>query len=814
MNANKVKEITLSRTLPLLPLRDIVVFPYMIIPLFIGRAKSVKAVENALSQERNILLSTQKNAKANNPEPDDIFKIGTIGEILQILKLADGTVKVLVEGKERAKVDSFLKNDDFFEVTVTGIEEKVTTNSPDIKALMKNINSIFEKYIKLNQRIPPEILSSIANTDDPYLYADTVAAHLTLKISEKQQILELIDVNKRLEKIYNFIESELEMLKVENRVRGRVKKQMEKSQKEYYLTEQMKAIQKELGKHDDVKTEINDLKNKIKKAKMPKDINEKALKELKRLEMMPPMSAEATVVRNYIDWLVDLPWEIRTKDKLKIPEAEKILNNDHYGLEKIKERIVEYLAVRKLVKKMKGPILCLVGPPGVGKTSLGQSIARAMGRKFVRMSLGGVRDEAEIRGHRRTYIGALPGRIIQSIKKAKTKNPVFMLDEVDKMSTDFRGDPSSALLEVLDPEQNNAFDDHYLEVGFDLSEVMFITTANILYSIPQPLQDRMEVLRIPGYTEHEKMKIADIFLIPKKLSEHGLTDKNLHFSRAAIQTIIKQYTREAGVRNLEREIASICRKIAKKVVKDGRKTKVSITSRKVAKYLGTPRYRVGKAEDKNEVGLATGLAWTEVGGELLAIEVIVMDGKGKLTLTGKLGDVMQESAHAALSYVRSRSSKWGLNKNFYQKKDIHIHIPEGAIPKDGPSAGITMAAAIISGLTGISLKKDVAMTGEITLRGRVLPVGGVKEKILAAHRGEIRTVILPEENEKDMKDIPAAVRKSLEIIFVKTMDEVIKIVMVKQKKRRISKKSSSRDIKKKFIESTFDKSIPDLPSVN
>ncbi|OGW05977.1 MAG: endopeptidase La [Nitrospinae bacterium RIFCSPLOWO2_02_39_17] len=771
-----------SNILPLIPLRDIVVFPHMVVPLFVGREKSIRGLENALLQEKGIVLAAQKKSKTNDPAPADIYETGTVAEILQILRLSDGTVKVLVEGLSRVKIDSFLENSSFLEVKIIFPEKKIEI-SQEVEALMRSLYGLFEEYVKLGQKIPLEILMLLQNINEPGHLSDAISSHLSMKALDKQKLLEITSPVDRLEELYKIIESEIEILKIERRVRGRVKKQMEQSQREYYLQEQMKAIQKELGKHNEFKSEIEELKERIKKAKMPEESHKKVLKEIKRLEMMPPMSAEGTVVRNYIDWLVDLPWVVRTKDKLNIKEAEKILNKDHYGLEKVKERVLEYLAVRQLVKKMKGPILCLVGPPGVGKTSLGKSIARAMGRKFVRVSLGGVRDEAEIRGHRRTYIGALPGRIIQSVKRAETKNPVFMLDEIDKMSMDFRGDPSAALLEVLDPEQNHAFNDHYIEVDFDLSEVMFITTANVLHTIPRPLLDRMEVLRMPGYTEDEKVNIAKLFLIPKNIKEHGLKEDYVQFSDRTIEKIIRHYTKEAGVRNLEREIANICRKVAKKVAtkkaaaKKGDKKANIISSDSLSKYLGVPLYRVSKKEERSEVGLATGLAWTEVGGEILTTEVTIMDGRGKLTITGQLGDVMQESAQAALSYVRSRAKEMGLNKNFYQKIDIHIHIPEGAIPKDGPSAGITMATTLVSAITKRAVKRDIAMTGEITLRGKVLPVGGIKEKLLAAHRGEIYNIVLPRENERDLKDIPANIRKVLKINLVENMDEVLKIAL-------------------------------------
>lgn len=766
-----------SDILPLLPLRDIVVFPHMIIPLFVGRDKSIRGVENAISHEKGIVLAAQKKPKTNDPTPKDIYEIGTVADILQVLRLSDGTVKVLIEGITRVRIESYLENNSLFEVKVSFPEKKIEA-SAEAEALMRSLYGLFEEYIKMGQKMPPEILMSIQNITDPGHLSDAIAAHLPMKTADKQKLLEMVSPQERMEELHRVIESEIEILQVEKKVRGRVRKQMEQSQKEYYLQEQMKAIQKELGKYNEFKSDIEELKERIKNAKMPKDVNNKALKELKRLELMPPMSAEGTVVRNYVEWLVDMPWARRTKDKLKIKDAEKILNEDHYGLEKVKERVLEYLAVRKLVKKMKGPILCLVGPPGVGKTSLGKSIARAMGRKFVRVSLGGVRDEAEIRGHRRTYIGALPGRIVQSLKKAGTKNPVFMLDEIDKMSMDFRGDPSSALLEVLDPEQNHAFSDHYLEVDFDLSEAMFITTANVLHTIPSPLQDRMEVIRMPGYTEDEKLNIAKLFLIPKNIKEHGLKEKQAQFPDSAIRKIIRHYTKESGVRSLEREIANICRKLAKKIATEGMTSKtIVVTAKGLSKYLGIPLYRISKKGERSEVGLATGLAWTEVGGEMLTTEVTIMDGRGKLTLTGQLGDVMQESAQAALSYVRSKVKEMGLNKNFYQKIDIHIHVPEGAIPKDGPSAGITMATALISALTKRAVRKDVAMTGEITLRGKVLPIGGVKEKLLAAHRGEIYNIILPKENERDLKDIPANIKKVLKINLVENMDEVLKVAL-------------------------------------
>lgn len=788
---------------PLLPLRDMVVFPHMIVPLFIGRPKSIRAVDFALSFNTSIVLSTQKNAKLQNPKDKDIYRVGIVANILQVLRLAEETIKLLVEGVDRAKIVQFEQNRDFFEIGFLRLwpDEEITQG---VEAFHRNVRSLFDRFVKLSQRFPQEFLATVEKIDEPGRFCDLLATHLPLKTEEKQEILETLDLEKRLEKLAKSLETEVEILKIEKRVKGRVKKQIRKNQKEYYLTEQMKAIQKELGRQDE-KGEIEELKEKIKKARMSPAVHDKAMKELKRLEMMPPMSAEGAVVRNYIDWLIDLPWEKRTQDKLDIAQAEQVLNEDHYGLDRIKERILEYLAVRKLVNKMKGPILCFVGPPGVGKTSLGRSIARAMGRKFVRFSLGGVRDEAEIRGHRRTYVGALPGRIIQSMKKAQSKNPVFLLDEVDKMSSDFRGDPASALLEVLDPEQNSAFSDHFLEVDFDLSEVMFITTANVLHSIPQPLQDRMEILRLPGYTEDEKARIAKSFLIPKKLKDHGLTSKNLTISDGAVHKIIREYTREAGVRNLDREIASICRKVAKEVATNGKKTHLRLGPQGLIKYLGVPKYRSERSEEGSQVGLATGLAWTEFGGELLPTEVVAIDGRGKLILTGKLGDVMQESAHAALSYVRSRYRKLGLEKNFYSKKDLHIHVPEGAIPKDGPSAGITMATALVSVLTGKPVRQYLAMTGEITLRGRVLPIGGVKEKFLAAHRGGLSAVILPQDNEKDLRDIPSNIKKSLRVILVDNMDQVLKEALV-------DFSFPSQDEIREREEGSFAEPFPELPA--
>ena len=760
-------------TIPLLPLRDVVIFPHMVAPLFVGREKSIRALEEAMKTDKKILLSAQKDAKTNDPGPEDIYSIGTVGTIVQMLRLPDGTVKVLVEGKNRASLKNFNDENKFFSVEVEDLDEIVETDS-ETNAIMRTLIESFEDYIKLNKRVPSETLATITAIDDPSKLSDTVASHLSFKLSDKQEILENLDSSKRLEAIYEKIQSELEILQVEKKIRNRVKKQMEKAQKEYYLTEQMKAIQKELGDKDDFKSEILEFEEQLKKKDIPEDIKTRIEKEIKKLKGMSSMSAEATVVRNYIDWLVYLPWNSDlTEDEISIDNAQKVLDNDHFGLEKPKERITEYLAVRALTSKQKGPILCLVGPPGVGKTSLAKSVANAMGRKFVRISLGGVRDEAEIRGHRRTYIGALPGKIIQGMKKAGTKNPVFLLDEIDKIGADFRGDPASALLEALDPEQNSTFNDHYLEVDYDLSQVLFITTANVLHTIPWALQDRMEIIKLSGYTELEKKKIAEKYLVPKQLENNGLTNKNASITEKALDFLIQRYTREAGVRTLEREIGSVCRKTAKEVVQNGKDFSQKITPKIVQKYLGVPKFKHGEIEDKSQIGMSTGLAWTEVGGELLNVEVSVVPGKGSFTVTGKLGEVMQESTKAAMSYVRSRAKRLGLDRNFYQKIDIHVHVPEGAQPKDGPSAGIAISTAIISALVQKEVKKDVAMTGEITLRGRILPIGGLKEKILAAHRGGVNTVLIPDENEKDLNDIPKEIKKDIDIVSVKHMDEVI-----------------------------------------
>ena len=761
--------------LPVLPLRDVVVYPHMVIPLFVGREKSILALEQAMKVGKQILLLAQKQADVDDPAAKDLYDVGTVATILQLLKLPDGTVKVLVEGVERARVES-LAAGEYFVAKVNLLGDGETYDEREMDVLVRSAVSQFEQYVKLNRKVPPEILTSLAGIEQPGRLADTIAAHMSLKLDAKQKILEIQDVRSRLEHILALIEGEMDVLQIEKRIRGRVKQQMEKSQREYYLNEQMKAIQKELGEMDDAPNEIAELEKRIARAGMPKEAREKANSELAKLKLMSPMSAEATVVRNYIDWLAKCPWRRRTKVKHDLVGAETVLNEDHFGLEKVKERIVEYLAVQQRVQKLKGPILCLVGPPGVGKTSLGQSIARATNRKFVRMSLGGVRDEAEIRGHRRTYIGSMPGKIVQNMARTGVRNPLFLLDEVDKMSMDFRGDPSSALLEVLDPEQNSSFNDHYLEVDFDLSEVMFVCTANSL-NIPAPLLDRMEVIRLPGYTEDEKANIARRYLLPKQVKGNGLKAGELKVSDPAILDIIRHYTREAGVRNLERELSKICRKSVKELLLEKDREQVSVTPKNLSKYLGVRRFRYGRAEDNDQIGQVTGLAWTEVGGELLTIEAAVMPGKGKLTHTGQLGEVMQESIQAAMTVVRSRASVLGLEPEFYQKADVHIHVPEGATPKDGPSAGIGMCTALVSALTRIAVRSDVAMTGEITLRGEVLPIGGLKEKLLAAHRGGIRTVLIPDENVKDLAEIPQNIKGNLEIKPVKWIDEVLQIAL-------------------------------------
>jgi len=762
--------------LPMVPLRDVVVFPHMMIPFVIGRPSSIKALEHALVKGKRIFLSAQHDASRDNPGPDEIHTLGTICNIVQSLKLPDGNVKVLVEGLERGRALEFKDEGGFYKVVVKLIPRQAET-AGGVEAVMSKVIGLFEQYVKLSNNLHYDAMLAAVRVEDPGKLGDTVASHLSVAVEEKQNILEIFSPLDRLNRIASILEAEVEKLQVDKRIQGRVKKQMERAQKEYYLNEKMKAIQKELGRKDERLSEIDELRKRIEAARMSKEAEEKALQELKRLESMPPMSAEATVSRNYLDWLIAVPWFKKTRERKDLPAAEKILNDDHYGLEKVKERIVEFLAVRQLVKEPKGPILCFVGPPGVGKTSLAKSIARATNRKFVRLSLGGVRDEAEVRGHRRTYIGAFPGQIIQKLKAAGTRNPVFLLDEVDKMSMDFRGDPSSALLEVLDPEQNHTFSDHYLDVEFDLSSVFFIATANVLHTIPQALQDRLEVIRLPGYTEREKVEIAKRHLVPKQLESHGLKAANVSFAEASIEEMIRRYTREAGVRNLERELSSICRKIARKVVTEGRGLRVETTPDNLGDYLGVPRYRSTHQEERNEIGTATGLAWTEVGGEILPIEVTLMPGKGTLTLTGKLGDVMQESARAALSFVRSRTEELGIPSDFHRKLDVHIHVPEGAIPKDGPSAGITIGTALVSALTKIAVRREVAMTGEITLRGKVLPIGGVKEKLLAAHRFGVTTIVLPRENEKDLADVPKVVLDVLNIELVEHMDQVLKIAL-------------------------------------
>ncbi|MEJ5348654.1 MAG: endopeptidase La [Desulfosoma sp.] len=767
-----------SIVMPLLPLRDIVVYPAMVVPLFVGRDKSVNALEKAMQTDKRIVLAAQKNAKTDNPGAGDIYRVGTVATVLQLLRLPDGTVKVLVEGESRCRIAEFLSQPDAFYVRVENLEEVFDADPTEVEALRRGVRSAFGSYAKHNKKITQEVLDAVNEIDEPSRLADTVAAYMPFKIEVKQKLLEILDPVRRLEKLFGHIRAEIEIIKTEERIKGRVKKQMEKTQREYYLNEQMRAIQKEMGEKDDFRSELEELEKRIKKKRLSKEAAAKVRHEFKKLKLMSPMSAEATVVRNYIDWILSLPWCEKTKDKLDIDQAAAVLDEDHYGLEKPKQRILEYLAVQSLVKKIKGPILCFVGPPGVGKTSLARSIARAMNRNFVRLSLGGVRDEAEIRGHRRTYIGAMPGKIIQSLRKVKSNNPVFCLDEIDKMTMDFRGDPAAALLEVLDPEQNFAFNDHYLDLDFDLSSVFFITTANTLHSIPLPLQDRMEIIRLPGYTEIEKLQIAKGFLVPKQCEANGITQENVVFSDETLLHIIRHYTKEAGVRNLEREIASICRKVAKEVVRSGPQTRVVLTEDIIQEYLGVPKFRYGRAEEKDEVGLAIGLAWTEFGGDLLGIETVIMPGKGKIIITGKLGEVMQESAQAAFSYVRSRAERLGIPKDFYENNDLHVHVPEGAIPKDGPSAGITMATSMVSALTKIPVRSDLAMTGEITLRGRVLPVGGLKEKILAAHRGLIKTVLIPEENAKDLRDIPAKILEEVNVELVGHMDEVLRKALV------------------------------------
>ena len=801
---------------PLLPLRDLIVFPHMMIPLFVGREKSIHALEVAMNQRTDIILAAQKDAKINKPESTDIYTVGTRGSIIQLLRLPDGTVKVLIEGKARTRITKFIKTDKHFMVHINLMEDQ-SDNPIETKALMRSVKSTFETYVKLNKSIPPEILMRISTIDDPGELADITAAQLNLKIEDKQKILEIFDSGKRLEKLLNMIVGEIEILEVERKIRTRVRKQMERSQKEYYLNEQMQAIQKELGEKDDFQDEVLELESILNQKKMSKEATEKTKKELRKLRMMSPTSAEAAVMRHYVDWILSLPWNEYSKSKKNLKNAEKILEEDHYGLELVKERIVEHLAVQTLTGESKGPILCFVGPPGVGKTSLGHSISKALGRKFIRISLGGVRDEAEIRGHRRTYVGAMPGKIIQSLKRAGTSNPLFLLDEIDKMSMDFRGDPSSALLEVLDPEQNSTFQDHYLEVEYDLSKIMFITTANSVHAIPRPLLDRMEVIFLEGYTESEKFHIAEKYLIPKQLLAHGLKDLNVNITDSTLRLIIRDYTREAGVRNLERQISTVCRKLAREFLadqekfathtektkqehahKESKKDKIKsyiVTPKKLRDFLGPQKYKHTRAEQQNEIGLTNGMAWTEAGGDLLVIEVTVIPGKGKFIITGQLGDVMKESCSAAMSYVRSRSSLFGFEKEFYQDIDVHVHVPEGAIPKDGPSAGIAMVTSIVSAITKIPVKKVIAMTGEVTLRGRILPIGGLKEKILAAHRGEITTVICPKENEKDLKDIPKEVMKDVKIVLVDHVDQVLVNALAIKKPSTLFKSISSSSVK-------------------
>ena len=765
-----------TRAYPVLPLRDIVVFPHMIVPLFVGREKSIKALEEVMRSDTFILLATQKNASDDDPATDAIFETGTLASVLQLLKLPDGTVKVLVEGVERAKVLKYTDRSDYFEADATVLADD-TGDRVEAEAMARSVVTEFENYVKLNKKVSPEVVGVIQQIEDYAKLADTVASHLAVKIPDKQDILETPVVTQRLEKVLGLMESEISVLQVEKRIRTRVKRQMEKTQREYYLNEQMKAIQKELG-DEEGRDELQELEDKIKKTKLSKEAREKATHELKKLRQMSPMSAEATVVRNYLDWLLSIPWNKKSKVKKDLNLAEQILDADHYGLEKVKERIVEYLAVQQRANKLTGPILCLVGPPGVGKTSLGKSIARATGREFVRVSLGGVRDEAEIRGHRRTYIGSMPGKIIQSMRKAKTSNPLFLLDEVDKMGADFRGDPSSALLEVLDPEQNHTFNDHYLEVDYDLSNVMFITTANTL-NIPPPLMDRMEIIRIAGYTEDEKIEIARKHLIPHAVTKHGLKPEEWSIEDEALLTLIRRYTREAGVRNLERELSNLIRKAVKELM-TSKKKKIAVSTENLPDFLGVPKYRYGEVESEDQIGVVTGLAWTDVGGELLTIEAAMMPGKGRMTVTGNLRDVMKESISAAASYVRSRAVAFGIEPPLFDKRDIHVHVPEGATPKDGPSAGVAMVSAIVSVMTGIPVRRDVAMTGEITLRGRVLPIGGLKEKLLAAQRGGIKTVVIPEENAKDLVEINESIKKGLEIIPAQRMDEVLERALTRK----------------------------------
>jgi ATP-dependent Lon protease len=771
--ASKAKE----RPYPLLPLRGLLVYPSMVLHLDVGRDKSVKALEKAMVEENLILLASQEEVHIEEPKPEDIYMVGTVAKVRQMLKLPNGTIRVLVEGLHRAKIQKYVPNDEFYEVTAIDMYEE-EDDDPETEALMRTLLHQFEQYIRLSKKVTPETFTAVSDIDEPGRLADVISSHLPLKIKDKQEILETYNVHERLEKLLSILNNEREVLELERKIGQRVKRQMEKTQKEYYLREQMKAIQKELGEKEGRAGEIEELRAQIEEGNLPEKVRERVEKELDRLEKMPSTSAEGSVIRTYIDWLLALPWSKETEDQLDISRAHEILDEDHYGMEKPKERILEYLAVQKLAGRLKGPILCLVGPPGVGKTSLARSVSRALDRQFVRISLGGVRDEAEIRGHRRTYVGAMPGRLVQGMKSAGSANPVFLLDEIDKMAMDFRGDPAAALLEVLDPEQNNTFSDHYIELPFDLSKVMFITTANAVHSIPRPLLDRMEMIYIPGYTEVEKMKIAQNYLLPKQIKEHGLAEGQLEVAEETLLKLVRRYTRESGVRNLERQVASICRKVAKKVVSENVE-KVDVTPETLEEFLGAPKFRYGMAEQEDQVGAVTGLAWTEVGGDTLSVEVSILPGKGKLTLTGKLGDVMKESAQAAFSYTRTRAEKLGIPIDFHEKNDVHIHVPEGAIPKDGPSAGITMCTALVSALTGIPVSREVAMTGEITLRGRVLPIGGLKEKSLAAHRAGIRKIILPKDNEKDIDDIPESVRNDLHFVPVESMDEVLKEALVR-----------------------------------
>lgn len=789
--------------LPLLPLRDLIVFPHMMMPLFVGREKSINALEEAMNSRTDIVLAAQKDAKTNNPEPGDIYQIGTRGTIIQLLRLPDGTVKVLVEGKSRVSIHEFTQTDKYYRVKVTELRED-DYDITEVQALMRSVKATFETYVKLNKRIPPEILMRVSTIEDASELADIIVAQLNLKLEDKQKVLELANPSLRLEKLLAMMTGEIEILEVEKKIRTRVKKQMERSQKEYYLNEQMQAIQKELGEKDDFQAEVAELEEQLKKKKMSKEAHEKVKKEIKKLKMMSPMSAEATVVRNYIDWVLSLPWQHYSEEKHDIKYAEELLDKDHYGLEKVKERILEHLAVQSMAKGLRGPILCLAGPPGVGKTSLGRSIAKALNRSFVRISLGGVRDEAEIRGHRRTYVGAMPGKIIQSLKKAETGNPLMLLDEIDKLASDFRGDPSSALLEVLDPEQNSTFADHYLEVEYDLSQIMFVTTANNLHTIPRPLLDRMEIIQLEGYTEKEKFNIAKKYLVPKQIEMHGLTDRKVTISDSTIMQVIRGYTREAGVRNLERQMATLCRKVARELLKkdeiakgakkktDKKATGFVVTPKHLAEMLGPARLKWGRIEEQHEIGMTNGLAWTETGGDLLPIEVSVVPGRGKFSVTGQLGDVMKESCSAAMSYVRSRGPLFGFDREVYSNHDVHIHAPEGAIPKDGPSAGIAIATSIVSAFTKIPVKRTVAMTGEITLRGRVLAIGGLKEKVLAAHRAGIKTVICPKENEKDLKDIPKEVMKDLKVIMVDHVDQVLVNALDIKKAEEVFKQKTER----------------------